>query len=362
MSALRRTAPMILAAAVTGLAFAAAAPAETTSPTHAPAVGTGVAHLLGTTATLDGTINPHGLPTTYYFEYGPKTTYGSQTEHKVLTASTATEKVHLTATNFHVEYHYRLVASNEKGTRDGKDREYTGETTATSKSKKSGFVLPSTFQPTLVGEGFTFSGTLAGAGDAGRLVVLQASPYPYTAAFTNVAGPIPTTVSGSFSLHVAALSESTRYRAATVTAPVIFSESVTELADVHVTLKVQTNKHVKGLVRLYGTVSPAASGAAVFFQIEKARKPAPTKAEKPERPNRSERAEEAEEKPTFDTRFKTVVKHATRRFSRFSLVVKVREGGAYRAFIQMPPGPYASGGSTTISLDGSAAKKKAKKK
>ncbi len=45
-----------------------------------PTVTTSIASPVGTTAmTLNGSIHPHGLPTTYIFEYGPTTAYGSKT-------------------------------------------------------------------------------------------------------------------------------------------------------------------------------------------------------------------------------------------------------------------------------------------
>jgi hypothetical protein len=40
-----------------------------------------------------------------------------------------------------------------------------------------------------------------------------------------------------------------------------------------------------------------------------------------------------------------VVKKATKTYSRFSTVVTIRHGGRYRAFVKMPPGPFASGAS-----------------
>src|SRR5262245_8170181 len=45
-----------------------------------PDVETRSASSLGTTGlTVNGSIQPHGLPTTYYFEYGPTASYGTKT-------------------------------------------------------------------------------------------------------------------------------------------------------------------------------------------------------------------------------------------------------------------------------------------
>src|SRR5262249_23044146 len=55
------------------MAPAADAKAPTGVPRSASAVG-----LEG--MSVNGSIHPHGLPTTYYFEYGPTAAYGSRTE------------------------------------------------------------------------------------------------------------------------------------------------------------------------------------------------------------------------------------------------------------------------------------------
>lgn len=56
-----------------------------TDMSKAPTVTTHSASLLGTDAlTVNGSIHPHGLATTCYFEYGPTTAYGSKTAVKPL--------------------------------------------------------------------------------------------------------------------------------------------------------------------------------------------------------------------------------------------------------------------------------------
>ena len=60
----------MLALAVPAAAIAAGAPRVTTEAATA---------LRSTGATLNGTVNPNGNATTYYFEYGPTKTYGTKT-------------------------------------------------------------------------------------------------------------------------------------------------------------------------------------------------------------------------------------------------------------------------------------------
>jgi hypothetical protein len=90
-----------------------------------PVVSTGNATAITpTSATLNGTLNPEGQATTYYFEYGPTTSYGSQTTTAAGGGSaTAGVKVlaPIAALTPNTTYHYRLVATNASGTVLGSD-------------------------------------------------------------------------------------------------------------------------------------------------------------------------------------------------------------------------------------------------
>src|SRR6478672_4673215 len=67
---------LLTALAIAPFAVSALA-AETTS---APRAATGtVGHVRGTSAVLQGSVNPNGLDTTYFFQYGPTIAYGHQT-------------------------------------------------------------------------------------------------------------------------------------------------------------------------------------------------------------------------------------------------------------------------------------------
>ncbi|HSZ15208.1 MAG TPA: hypothetical protein VK790_14315 [Solirubrobacteraceae bacterium] len=327
-----------------------------------PLVSTGgVAKVIGTTATLEGSVDPRTLVTSYYFEYGPTGTYGQVTPTVTLNPPAAGSgavsiKVEQTATGLLVGYHYRLVATNAKGTGQGHDRTYT------IKSKKSGFTLPKLFQPTPLGGTFVLSGTLTGTSNANRAIVLQASPYPYTAAYVNVGTPLLTSPTGAFSFRVQDMLSSTKFRIATAGAPLVLSRVVPAEVTVRVVLKARSSGH-KGLVRLYGTVTPAEVGAHVFIQMEKTPKPKaekPGKLEKPEKPGKPGH-EKSEKAPAFATKFDTAVKRATRSISRFSVVVSVRDTGHYRAFVQIKPGAVVSGSSSTVLLHAASTKAKRKK-
>jgi phosphodiesterase/alkaline phosphatase D-like protein len=94
----------------------------------APSVTTGdVTSTAPTSATLTGSVTPNGLSTTWWFEYGTTTGYGSKTgSHGAGSGSNATS-VSLTVSNLKVgtTYHYRLVAQNSSGKTVGSDQAFS---------------------------------------------------------------------------------------------------------------------------------------------------------------------------------------------------------------------------------------------
>jgi len=330
----------VLALASLALALPVASQAAAKAPPPAVSTG-GVSHVRGSSAVLNGAVNPRGAPTTYYFQYGPTVAYGSQTTAANLPAGEASIDVGQTATGFLSGYHYRLVASNEHGQAFGKDRTFAASTI------QDTLALLKPSASTVFGSTLTLSGSLSGTVRADQQIVLQASPYPYLEAFSNVGLPVVTNAAGGFSFHVPSLSTSTQFRANTVTPRPIYSPVVTARVAVRVTLSVRSAGH-KGLVRLYGTVTPAEVGARVDFQLNK-----------PARPGNTEATSEVTTK--FSTQFSSLVKRGTKATSRFSTVVKILHGGEYRAYVQVPKGALLAGSSQTVVL-GAAPKPKGKAK
>jgi hypothetical protein len=93
-----------------------------------PWVLTGAAlRITGTTAQLQGRLNPLGLPTRFWFEYGPTPEYGSKTAvsdgNKEFAPRLAFAP--LSGLKPGTTYHYRLVAENDKGRSIGQDAVFT---------------------------------------------------------------------------------------------------------------------------------------------------------------------------------------------------------------------------------------------
>lgn len=111
----------LAAAAVVGLAATPAARAA--SPTVATRAA---ASITTTAATLQADVAPHGLATTYAFQYGTSAAYGAQTPQRSAGAGTTTKHVTFRLTHLTpgVRYHYRVVASNADGTTAGADHTF----------------------------------------------------------------------------------------------------------------------------------------------------------------------------------------------------------------------------------------------
>ena len=94
----------------------------------APTVNSRAATQVGADrATLSADVNPQGRNTSWYFEYGTTTSYGSQTSASALGNGTKTLTVafQLTGLSANTTYHSRIVAVSSGGTARGQDVSFT---------------------------------------------------------------------------------------------------------------------------------------------------------------------------------------------------------------------------------------------
>jgi hypothetical protein len=99
----------------------------TLSATGTPVVTTNPAtNVASSSATLNGSVDPHGLTTTVHFQYGTTTSYGFTTTAQSETGSTyRTVSANISGLTASTIYHFRIVATNSAGTRYGIDRTFT---------------------------------------------------------------------------------------------------------------------------------------------------------------------------------------------------------------------------------------------
>ena len=129
-------------------------PTTASAAASPPAVTTSSASDIGqSAATLSGTVNPSGQSTTYYFQYGTTTSYGTQTSPANVGSGSTPVGVHQAIFGLapKTTYHYRLVATNSAGTTNGTDQTFTTPTTVASQTVVLGH------------EGFVSPGSIVGA-------------------------------------------------------------------------------------------------------------------------------------------------------------------------------------------------------
>jgi hypothetical protein len=97
-----------------------------TTTTQGPTVQTLAATTVTTTsAQLNGSLNPNGLATTAYFQYGTTASYGSTTPSGSFGITAQNIGYNVTGLAANTTYHFRIVASNNSGTSTGNDMTFT---------------------------------------------------------------------------------------------------------------------------------------------------------------------------------------------------------------------------------------------
>ena len=77
-------------------------------------------------ANLNGSVNPHGLTTSVYFQYGTTNSYGLTTAPQSRIGNTSLNiSAHISGLTASTTYHFRIVTTNSAGTRYGSDRTFT---------------------------------------------------------------------------------------------------------------------------------------------------------------------------------------------------------------------------------------------
>jgi hypothetical protein len=117
---------------MTALALAAAGvlagPVAEASASSSPSItATSPSHVGQTSATFNGTVNPNGANTAYFFQYGLTTAYGLNTAVKGAGHGTKVVKASVSASGLipGTVYHYRILAYNSDGGAIGRDHTFT---------------------------------------------------------------------------------------------------------------------------------------------------------------------------------------------------------------------------------------------
>jgi hypothetical protein len=224
-----------------------------------PTATTGNANnITQTSAKLHGTVKPNNENTTWHFEFGTTTAYGTNTPEQGPIppgAGNTSASADVGSLAPGTVYHYRLVATNASGSIPGKDRTFTTRSAvALNANKKVGSF----------NENITLSGQVLGTAVAGITVTLQENPFPF-AGWNDVA--TTTADAGGKYVFVRQLKTDTAWRVVAQTKPAGASSPVFVLQQDTVTLKANTSRPKRGHTVLFtGFATPARFGSPVYIQ------------------------------------------------------------------------------------------------
>jgi hypothetical protein len=250
---------MLVAVALALLAPAAAGAASK------PGVTTGgAANVTFNSATLNGRVDPNRAETAYFFQYG--TTRLAVTNTAAASAGGGANGRGVSAAIAGLapltRYHYRLVAQNGEGTTIGKWRAFT------TRRQPLGVTLAANPNPVVPGGATVLGGQLTGTNSAGRDVVLQGNPFPYTQGFLNVGNAQVTDAAGNFSFNLLSVPVNTQFRVVLAQRPEVTSPIVVVGAALQVKTrakKVARHRHSVS-VRFRGGIRPQNDGGRVAIQ------------------------------------------------------------------------------------------------
>ena len=294
----------------------------TAAAAEKPVVTSGAAaSITDSSVVLNGTVTPKGAATTYYFQYGTTSLYGTVTSAGSIAAGSGRVRITATITGLApvTTYHYRLVAQNSEGVARGSHRTF--------KTKKVplGFSVAATPNPVEAGGSTTIAGVLTGTDGPDRRIIVKSNPWPYTQGFLPFGNELVTNDDGSFSVPVLSVPVNTQFRVEMVARPDIVSTPITVGATLAVTRRVKvTRGDRRGSLRFRGRITPAVDGEQVLIQKLRLRD------------------------GVWVTVGETFARNAGDSSSRYRKTIRQRRGGRYRVLVNVDEGTYSPSSSHSI--------------
>jgi hypothetical protein len=228
-----------------------------------PSLSSTAAREIGpTSASLRSRIDPNRGATTYHFEYGLSSSYGSRTPERAIGSGDSPVAVADTIEGLepYRRYHFRVVARNEAGQRASRNRTFTTSRQPTAVS------LSLAAPRTVWGEGIEVFGRVTGRGVNGIQVALERQDFPFAGPFSSIGAPAPVRANrdGTFRFFVPSLFSATRLRALTRTAVSAVSPVVT--ANVAVRVGATVRRASRRASRIRGSIVPAVPDGRAVLQ------------------------------------------------------------------------------------------------
>jgi hypothetical protein len=288
----------------------------------APGVTTGgAAGIAQQTARLTGAVDPNAAATTFQFQYGTTSAYGAVTPEQTVGGDGKKAVVaDISGLAPATTYHFRLIARNGKGLTKGADKAFK------TKAQPLGVTFAATPNPLLPGATTTLAGQLTGTGNAGREVVLQSNPFPYTQGFKPVGNKLVTDAAGNFSFGLQAVPFNTQYRVALPDKPSVVSPIVVVSVSVQVSTHLGSHTVKRGhQLTFSGSLRPAVDGTPIAIQ-------------------------KLNSKKHWVTIGGTAARHNSSASSVYSKKITIRSGGKYRVYAGVTNGMYVPNTGATVTI------------
>jgi hypothetical protein len=218
-----------------------------------PAISSQLASAITTRgAHVRATLDPNGAETTYYFQYGRSTGYGTRTEELTVSGTDpVTVEADLTGLAPYTRYHWRLFARSAAGRTPGRDHTLRTARLATA------VTLFSSRKIVGFNRGLMVGGRVSGAGLKGMPLTLERQVFPFAGAFeavrTTHAGD-----DGGYLFSVDHVRAATRFRVVSQTQEPVTSTVAVVRAKPRTTIGARLVARKRG--RISGTITPAVSG------------------------------------------------------------------------------------------------------
>jgi hypothetical protein len=263
-------------------------------------------------ATLHGTVDPRGVATSAFFQYGTTKGYGKRTpaQSAGLNPGGIPLAAGITGLKSDTTYHFRIVAESKDGTTNGKD--------ATFKTAAPTTTPVFTPNPVPYSDPVSVSGQIVGSGANGAQVTLFGRAFPFTAPFSQFGNTVVADSGGNYLFILSSALSTAQFEVRAETNPAFTSSIQTLQVSSKISLSVR-NKVRKGhKVRFHGLVAPGQDGIVVEIQKRK-------------------------RDGSYGVFARTTLKHRNDGRSSYSVRKTLRRRGIFRAVVQSAGGQVVAG-------------------
>lgn len=263
-------------------------------------------------ASVHGTVDPRGVATSAFFQYGTTKNYGNRTPDQSAGVSPGAISIGavISGLKSSTTYHYRIVAENADGRTNGADRTF----------KTSAPTTTPVFTPNPVpyGDPVSVSGQIVGSGANGAEVSLFGRAFPFTDPLTQFGNTVVADANGNYLFILSAALSTAQFEVRAKTKPPFTSAIQTLQVSSKISLAVADKVRRGRKVRFHGIVAPGQDGIPV--QILKRKR-----------------------NGTFGVFTTTSLKHRTDGQSSYSVRKRLYKRGVFRAVVQSAGGSVIAG-------------------